>query len=154
MARRFSFLIVLVALLAGGCGQSEKDKLIAQADPICKQVNARRASANASLGNVTTLRGKGTLAGVAKTALPLATYQHEAVAKLTALKVPSSIAKDWQTMLSGLQQLANYTAQLGLVAKANKPAFGEKLIATSRELQKQLIALAKRDGFQHCGRLT
>ncbi len=155
MARRLSFIVLLIALFVGGCGgQSAKDKLIAQADPICKQVNERRAAANASLGNVTTLGGKGTLAKVAQTAPALSRFQHEAVAKLSALKAPSSMSKDWQTMLKGLQQLANYTAQIGFVAKAKKAAFGEKLIATSRELQKQLIALAKRDGFQHCGRLT
>ncbi|HEX5853102.1 MAG TPA: hypothetical protein VFY36_08415 [Solirubrobacteraceae bacterium] len=154
MARRLSFLVVLAALFAGGCGQSEKDKLIAQADPICKQVNERRAAANAALGNVTNLSGKGTLAAVARSAPALAANQHEAVAKLTALKAPSSVSKDWGTMLSGLQQLANYTAQLGLVAGAKKPQIGEKLIATSRQLQKKLIALAKQDGFQHCGRLN
>ena len=154
MARRLSFLILLSALLLGCGGSSPNAKLIAQADPICKRVNVRVATANAALGNAKTIRGARTLQLVAQTGLGLATYEHQAVAQLSALKAPSSLAKDWQTLLSGMQQGANYTAQLAIEAKAKNATLGEETIAKSRELQKQLIAIATHDGFQHCGRLN
>ncbi len=155
MARRLSYLVILAALFAGcggGSGSSPNAKLIAQADPICKQMNARVAAANAALGHVTNLRGAHTLQKVAQTGLGLATYEHQVVADLSALKAPSSLSKDWQTLLSGMQQLANYTAQLAVEAKAKNAKLGEETIAKSHELQKQLIAIATHDGFQHCGR--
>ncbi len=154
MAHRLSFLVLLAALLVG-CGSSSPNaKLIAQADPICKRVNARVASANAALGNVKTIRGAHTLQLVAQTGIALAEYEHHAVAQLSALKAPSSVAKDWKTLLSGMQQEANYTAQLAIEAKAKNAALGEETIAQSRALQKKLIAIATHDGFQHCGRLN
>jgi hypothetical protein len=154
MARRLSYLILLTALFAGCGGSSPNAKLIAQADPICKQVNARVAAANAALGHASTLRGARTLQEVARTGTGLAIYEHQAVTKLSALTVPSSLAKDWQTLLSGMQQLANYTGQLAVEAKAKNAKLGEETIAQSRALQKQLIAIATHDGFQHCGRLN
>ncbi len=155
MARRLSYLILLTALFAGcgGGSGSPNAKLIAQADPICKQVNTRVAAENSALGHATNLRGAHTLQVVAQTGLGLATYEHQAIAKLSALKAPSSLSKDWQTLLEGMQQLANYTAQLAVEAKAKNAQLGEETIARSRELRKQLIAIAARDGFEHCGRV-
>jgi hypothetical protein len=154
MARRLSYLILLTALLTG-CGSSSPNaKLIAQADPICKQVNARVAATNAALGHVTNLRGAHTLSEVAQTGPGLATYEHQGVTRLSALKAPTSLSNDWQTLLAGLQQLANYTGQLAIEAGAKNAKLGEETIAQSRKLQKQLIAIATHDGFQHCGRLT
>ncbi|HWJ49431.1 MAG TPA: hypothetical protein VNR42_00330 [Solirubrobacteraceae bacterium] len=155
MSRRLSYLILLTALFAGcGSSSSPNAKLIAQADPICKQMNARVAAANASLGHVTNLRSAHTMQEVARAGLGLAIYEHQVVAKLSALKAPSSLSKDWQTLLSGMQQVANYTAQLAIEAKAKNAKLGEETIAQSRAVQKQLIAIATHDGFQHCGRLN
>lgn len=155
MARRLSFLVVLTVLFVGGCGGSSPNaNLIAQADPICKQVNARVAAANAALGHVTSLQGAKTLQQVAQAGIGLANYEHHAVAQLSALKAPSSLSKDWQTLLSGMQQLANYTAQIAIEAGAKNATLGDETIAKSRELHKTLIAIATHDGFQHCGRLN
>jgi hypothetical protein len=154
MARRLSFLIVLTALLASGCGNSQKAKLIAQADPICKQVNTRRAAANAALGNVANLKSARTLSQVARMAAGIASFEHQAVVQLSALQAPSSLSQDWQTLLSGLQQLADNTIRLGAQAKAKNAKGGEKIITESRQIQKQLIALATHDHFRHCGRLS
>jgi outer membrane biogenesis lipoprotein LolB len=156
MARRLTFLILLAALLASGCGSSTSSpnaKLVAQADPICRQINDRVAAVNKSLGPVRNLRGAQTLHQIAQVGIGLATFEHQAVAQLSALKAPSSLSKDWQTLLSGMQQLANYTAQLAIEAKAKNATLGEETVAKSRTLQSQLVAVATNAGFQYCGRL-
>lgn len=154
MARGFTLIAVLVVLTASGCGSSEKDKLIAKADPICQQTNARIAAANASLQGANNLSDPQTVQKVAQTGLSLAGEEHKAVAKLTALKAPSSLSKDWKVILLGLQTLANNTAQLAIEAKAKNVQLGEETIRRNREIQKLLIKIAEHDGFKHCGRLN
>jgi hypothetical protein len=79
-------------------------------------------------------------------------YESEAVAKLRQLSAPASLSSDWQTMLAGLQKLAKATGQLGVYAKEKNVAAGEKLLASSKVTREQLLVIAGRDGFSHCGR--
>jgi hypothetical protein len=155
--RRSLLLLVLAAVVIAGCGSgqgasSSQSKLIAQADPICASASAKRAEANAKLGVVSSLSSPTVLKVIAETAPSVSAYENEAVAKLRRLSAPASIAKDWQTMLSGLQQLADATQQLGVYAKHKQAAAAEKLIAKSKNTRSQLLAIASRDGFANCGR--
>ena len=155
--RRRLLLLPLVGLLAAGCGSSQhltpaQSKLVAEADPICASASARRAQANARLHGVTSLSNPQTLQVLASTASGVAAYESAAVTKLRKLSAPPSYAKEWQTMLTGLQQLANDTAQLGVYAKAKNVAAAERLDDGTQSVRSQLLAIASRDGFKSCGR--
>ncbi|MGO9762069.1 MAG: hypothetical protein ACLP1Q_12510 [Solirubrobacteraceae bacterium] len=163
MTRKPRLVLVLVALAAlavSGCGSqaaAPRARLVAQADPICKQVNAKRTAADAAMDNATALtgpQGSKVLKYIARTASSLAAYELQAVDRLRALKAPASMAHEWQEMLTGLQQLANDTAQLGIYSASKNVKAGEKLLASSRQIRLRLIAIAARNGFAHCGRLT
>jgi hypothetical protein len=153
-------LPVLAAVLIAGCGSgastpnvpAPQRKLIAEADPICASASAKRAEANSRLGSVTSYSNPKTLATIAETAPGVGKYESEAVSKLRALSAPASIASEWQTMLSGLEQLAKATTQLGVYAKQKNVAGAEGLISSTKATREQLLAIATRDGFASCGR--
>jgi hypothetical protein len=155
--RRSLLLLVLAAVVIAGCGSgqavsSSQSKLIAEADPICASASAKRAEANAKLGVVSSLSSPTVLKIIAETAPSVSAYEKEAVAKLRKLNAPASIASDWQTLLSGLQQLAHATSQVGVYAEHKDVAAAEKLLASSKTTRTQLQAIASRDGFKNCGR--
>jgi hypothetical protein len=151
------FLLPLVALVLAGCGgaqalPSAQRKLIAAADPICASASIKRAEANARLGNATSLADPKVFKVLTETAPGVAAYEREAVAKLRKLSAPASLANDWQSMLTGLQNLAQATAQLGVYAKEKNIAAAEKIVASSKVTREQLLVIATRDGFADCGR--
>ncbi len=157
MAYKLRFLLPLAAVLATGCGGTGSTKtltraqLIAQADPICASASAKRKEARARLGKAASFASPQALTTIAKTAPGLAAYEREAVSKLGRLNAPTSLAHDWQSMLAGLQRLANDTAQLGAYAKEKNVKQAEKLTSGSESTRKQLLAIAGRDGFKNCG---
>jgi hypothetical protein len=156
--RRFLLPLLLPLVILAGCGSgtqslpSGQRKLIAEADPICASASAKRAEANSKLGTVTSLSSPTVLKSIAETAPGVSAYESEAVAKLRQLSAPASLSSDWQTMLAGLQKLAKATGQLGVYAKEKNVAAGEKLLASSKVTREQLLVIAGRDGFSHCGR--
>lgn len=155
MAYKLRFLLPLVAVVIAGCGSTKtltRAQLVAKADPICASASAERAKANARLGAATSLAGPKVLATLAETAPTVAAYESQGIAKLRKLNAPASLAHDWQSMLAGLQKLANDTAQLGAYAKEKDLAEAERLLASSKSTRKQLLVIAVRDGFTNCGR--
>ena len=160
MAHRLCIVIVpalaALAVAVGGCGSQEaaaRARLVAQADPICKQVYASRLAANATLPNSLTVT-LGALQALARVAPGVAAYQHQAVDRLRTLKAPASLAHAWQEMLAGMQQLADDTTQLGLDAKAKDIKDTQLVISSGRALRKRLTVIAARDGFAYCGRTS
>jgi hypothetical protein len=154
--RRILLLLLplLVGVLIAGCGSggsSPQQKLVAEADPICASASAKRAEANARLGTVTSLSSPTVLKIIGQTAPSVSAYESEAVSKLRRLKAPASLTTDWQTMLTGLQQLANATAQIGSYARSKDVPAAEKVIASSKRTREQLRVIAGRDGFKNCG---
>jgi len=159
--RRRSLLPVLAAALAAapaGCGGTStahtltRAQLIARADPICASASEERAKANARLRGATSLSSPQTLATLAETASSVAVYENQGIATLRKLSAPASLARDWRSMLAGLQQLANATAQLGTYAKEKNVKAAEQLLTSTSSTRAQLLVLANRDGFRSCGR--
>ncbi|HEY3960294.1 MAG TPA: hypothetical protein VGL68_07280 [Solirubrobacteraceae bacterium] len=153
----------IVALLIAGCGGSSstasngnptasasaKSPMVARADAICKQLNARRKQANAQVGAVTS---SSALPKVARVAPGLAAYERKAIAKLHALSAPASLSVTWRKILAGTQLLAGDTAKLGVDAKAGDLKAVETLIHTDQQKERELITIATTAGFKHCGR--
>lgn len=153
---RLAPLALVIAILAAGCGNSSNTgaaKLVAEADPICKQVSAERTAANTAVSNAKGSTTK-TLQALARVAPPVAVDEHQAIARLRSLKAPSSLSTDWQKLLSGMEQLANDATAIGNDAKAGKYTDITALTASGRKLREQLTAIATRDGFTYCGRTS
>jgi hypothetical protein len=156
---RLAPIAIVVAIAAAGCGSSNnstannsaaKAKLVAEADPICKHVAVKREAANASLHGTS----KSTLEKLAQLAPKVSVTEHQAVEQLRALKTPASLSQEWQQMLSGIEQLANDTTKLAVVAKANDLKKVEALTASGRKVREKLTVIATRDGFAYCGRTS
>ena len=85
MSRKYraAVLIAMAMTLAAGCGSQGATRagLVAQADPICKQIAQRRAAANATVpSSLTTISQE--LPALAKVAPGVASYEQHAVARL------------------------------------------------------------------------
>jgi len=163
MAHPFRLTLAFVAVAAvilSGCGSSggsssssssatvslSKAGLIAQADPICKEVTIKREVANKALA-----AAKDSLSAVAKAAPEIAADEQQAIVRLRALQAPTALAGDWRTMLAGMQRLATETRELGTLAKSGNTAEAKKVTEGGRQIRKSLATIAARDGFQYCG---
>lgn len=153
---RLAPIMAVIAIAAAGCGGSKatatKASLVAQADPICKQISVARSAANAALTKATTATSK--LQILAKRAPAVAVEEQQAVVRLRALKAPTALAADWQQLLAGMQQLAQDTTQIATDAKANNLKSIETLTSSGRKVREKLTALANRFGFVYCGRTS
>ncbi len=149
-------IAIVVAIAVAGCGTSStngKAKLVAEADPICKQISIDRTAANAEVSKAKSSTAK-TLRVLARVAPPVAAAEHRMVARLHALSVPSSLASEWQQLLAGMEQLADDATQIGEQAKANDYKTIASLTASGRTIREHLTAIAARDGFTYCGRTS
>jgi hypothetical protein len=147
-------LCAALATLAAGCGGggSHPAGLVAQADPICKQVATRRTAANAALSATKDASSKRRLALLARLAPEIEAIEQQAVEKLRALKPSSAQSSDWKRLLAGIEQLTSDTGKLASAAKAGNENEVKKVDTSGRTLREELTAIAARDGFQYCGR--
>ena len=151
-------VLAIAMLSALGCGSSQttgggSSTLIAQADPICRQVAARRAAANAALRESRPSTAKSLLV-LAHIAPNVAVYEHQAIDRLSSLKPPAALSSDWQQMLAGMQKLADYAARLGPYARSHNVKGIRALDADGKRIREQLTVIATRDGFTYCGRTS
>jgi hypothetical protein len=153
---RLAALAATAAILVAGCGGSSsptRSPLVAQADPICKQISVERTAANRELQKVGSSTTKQ-LQVLARVAPGVAADEQRAVARLRTLKAPSSLAGDWQVLLGGMGELADDAAQIGLDAKAKNLKGVQSLTSNGRAVRQRLTAIADRDGFVYCGRTS
>jgi outer membrane PBP1 activator LpoA protein len=154
---RLTLLAVLAAVVLTACGgssaTSSRAELVAKADPICKQVAAKRSAANAELSKAGATSTKG-LKVLARVAPGVADDEHQAVAQLRSLKAPTDLTSDWQQLLNGMQKLADDATEIGTEAKAGQLKKVEAITASGRTLRQELTAIASRDGFTYCGRTS
>jgi hypothetical protein len=144
-SRLAALVLAAITLTASGCGKSSKPltrmQLIAKADSICKRVNDQLKSSN------NTIKSKNDIARIVPR---IAAFEQTALAELSKLVPPAAMANDWKTIIAGAQTLADNTAKLGEYAKANNIKAAKGLIAKSENVQHQMLATAKRDGFKDC----
>jgi len=149
MGRRCKTGIVLMtvamiaALAASGCGSSSKPltraELTAKANAICKTVTAKISSKSVS-----------TEQQISRAAGELASFEQTALTNLSKLVPPAELETDWKQFVSGAQTLAENTAKLGEYAKQKNLKAAKALIVSSENTQKQMVAIAKRDGLTAC----
>jgi hypothetical protein len=135
--------LTTTVLAASGCGSSSKPltraELTAKANAICKTVTAKISS-----------KPVNTQQQVARVAGELASFEQTALLNLSKLVPPAELENDWKQFVSGAQTLAENTAKLGEYAKANNLKAAKSLIVSSEATQKQMVAIAKRDGLTAC----
>jgi hypothetical protein len=148
----------IAVLLAAGCGSgsngstasaSAKSPMVARADAICKTMNERRNAANKEVGAVTTV---ASLKKVAEIAPFIQAYEHNAVIELRKLTLPSELASVWQKILTGAELLSEHAGKIGTEATAKNLKAVEVLIHEDQKSEKELLPLAIKAGFKHCGR--
>jgi hypothetical protein len=140
---RATIALTTIALAASGCGSSSKPltraELTAKANAICKTVTAKISSKSAN-----------TQQQIARVAEELSSFEQTALTNLSKLVPPAELESDWKLFVSGAQTLAENTAKLGEYAKANNLKAAKGLITSSEATQKQMEAIAKRDGLTAC----
>lgn len=138
-------LAIAVLAVANGCGSSSKPltpaQLTARADAICKRVTAKLKAAGSSVNTPEELKHR---------IESLSTFEQDALGELSALVPPESLEADWKRFVAGAQTLAEDTAKLSTYLNAKATAQVKAVIASTDATQRQMIAIAKRDGWTAC----
>jgi hypothetical protein len=154
--RPFLLAAAASAALLAGCGGSgdgpslTRAQLIARATPICQQTINRATEAGKTLAAATSPAAE--LRTLATSAPALAAVQSRAVAQLRKLNPPASLARDWRSLLAGLQQLAEGTARIGADARTEGIRAVEAVAAAGRAPRTRILAIGARDGLGICAR--
>jgi hypothetical protein len=116
-------------------------QLIAQADVICRKVNARRSKMKIK-----------TSQDYARSVPPFASYEQVMYAKLDKLVPPASMAKDWTQIVAQARTLAAGMTKIGQYAKTKDLEAANGVFSSASKAQAQMIVIAKLDGFKDCSR--
>jgi len=152
-------LIAAIALPIDGCGGGSRTaaksgqsngsgeaqaQFIAQADSICHRVNAE----------IVSFRAKSGSASEVKRIVPRTlSIERRALATLTKLNPPASLADDWQKMLGYRGVLANQLANLLHDAERNDGSSIKSLGAAKKRIHASLSGTAKASGFKDCAKV-
>jgi hypothetical protein len=126
-----------------GCGGSQKPlthaELVSKANAICKTVTAKFATKSAN-----------SVQQIARIAPELAGFEQKALSELSKLVPPAKLESDWKQFVAGAEMLAENTSKIGEDAKANNLKATGPLIVSSEKTQRQMQAIAKRNGLTEC----
>jgi hypothetical protein len=112
---------------------------VARGDAICRSTNSKL--------NSTTVKAKQDFARLLPQA---AAYELVEAQELSRLAPPPSMAADWNKIVASTQALSKDTAKAGAAAQAGNLKAALPFISATAATQKQIIVLAKRDGFKVC----
>ncbi|MGC2374860.1 MAG: hypothetical protein WA484_13390 [Solirubrobacteraceae bacterium] len=112
---------------------------IADGDAICaranKKVSANHVRHTADYGRI----------------LPqISIYYETESTELSKLVPPASMTGDWTQIVNNLQILGAYLGRVGQYVQENNLNAARPLFHTALNIQQQLIAIAKHDGFKRC----
>jgi hypothetical protein len=136
-------MLAAIIVTFTGCGGSAKPlthaELVSKADAICKTVTIRLAKND--------IKDEQDIARVAP---GLASFEQKALSELSKLVPPAYLESDWKQFIAGAETLAENTSKIGEYAKTNNLKAARALITSSETTQRQMQALAKRDGLSEC----
>jgi hypothetical protein len=139
---RLAVALATATFAASGCGSAKpltRAELTTKANAICKTVTAKLAGHTIK-----------TQKDIARVAIELASFEQSALTDLSKLVPPTELADDWKRFVADAQTLAENTSKLGEYAKANNLKGARGLITSTEAVQKQMVAIAKRDGLKSC----
>jgi hypothetical protein len=114
-------------------------ELIAKADKICGRIIAKVLS-----------KVVKTPQEAARVEPQNAAYQRTALGELGKLTPPASLASDWKQILTAIQLIIINTDKLGEYAKANNVKGMSTTLIAGMHVPRQMLTVAKRDGFKAC----
>jgi hypothetical protein len=154
-----SIVALTLALATAGCGSStsttstqadhtattsQQSPFIAQANAICRQLNAEF---DAHKPASTSVRE------IARLSPPRAALEAKTLEELSKLTPSASLASDWQQILRYRQTLARELAQLGHEAKANNVTAINALATSKKHVHEKLHTVATGAGINECGEI-
>ncbi|HEX5309928.1 MAG TPA: hypothetical protein VFW38_12715 [Solirubrobacteraceae bacterium] len=141
---------LLAVALCAGCGSSPKPltraQLVEKANSICRRV-ATKIEATSKGEKTNTAQQLARLAG------KLAGFEQSALGELSKLTPPAALETDWKRFLGGAQSLAEDTATLSETVTAKDKAAANRAVTSAETTQKQMAAIAKRNGIKDCERV-
>lgn len=136
-----ALMAAAMSLAVFSCGSSSntlsQTELVAKADAICKRANAVREAERAGTNYAATVRS-----------------EQQALAELTKLIPPSTLAADWHQLLSDDNTLVKDTATFANFIQTHDPRGAHATIVAATNLQHTLGVLATRDGFKDCAQFA
>jgi hypothetical protein len=117
-------------------------QLVVKADAICAQLNIEL--------NKDRVRTEQDIVRVVPHRV---TIEQAALAELSKLRPPISLARDYQQMLATRRTLIEDTSRLGSDAAAKDSQAVQVAFSSGTALIRQMAVTARRDGFKYCGQL-
>lgn len=118
--------------------------MIDAADAICQQLNADFAASKPASQSI---------AEIIRLAPTRAALERQAVAKLTKLAPPPSIAPAWRKIIGYRRTLASELAALGQQAKRKDVVAIQALGVSKERVHRELLAVGAATGFKSCARV-
>jgi hypothetical protein len=118
-----------------------ESKFITSADAICRRVNIELAAVKT--------KSKG-LQEIARLTPHNVALESGALAKLSKLEPPASLASDWRRMLGYRRTLADELAKLATSARREDESALKALASSKKRTHASLRELATHDGFKDC----
>jgi hypothetical protein len=112
---------------------------IKKGDAICGRTNAKLKSVKAQ-----------TPQEIGRLLPQTAAYEHIEAVELSKLVPPRRQVDDWQQIIAGIQKFSVYSVQAAVYARANHFQDATPLAKAADKVQRQLTAIAKRNGFKVC----
>ncbi|HEY5194245.1 MAG TPA: hypothetical protein VIJ39_10295 [Solirubrobacteraceae bacterium] len=119
-------------------------QLVAKADSICARLNTELAAAKDVVQNQE---------DVVRVAAQRGALEQRAIAELSKLTPPSSIAKDYEQIVTARQALLEQTKKLGEEAAAGNVSAEAPVSAATTSVVREMGEAAQRSGFGACGTL-
>lgn len=114
---------------------------VAKGDAICASTNTKRHSTTARTTNDLTRL------------LPQAAgYERIEATELSKLVPPTSMRSDWIQIVSGIQKFSEYSIKVSEYTQAHNFSAAAPVVVAGTTIERQLTAIAKRDGFKKCSR--
>jgi hypothetical protein len=130
---------------SSGSGKSlSASRLVAEADPICKQLSSELD---------VTKNTTRTQQDIVRVASQRAELEQAALIELSKLIPPASMASGWQLILADRKAVIEGLNKLAEDAGANNKPAEQPLLASSANIVRRLAAIARREGFKYCGEL-
>jgi hypothetical protein len=117
---------------------------VAQADAVCRRVNAEIVALDAKAG---------TAAEVKRVVPPTIAIEQKGIAALGKLDPPASLAGDWRRMLDDRRKLAGMLGELLDAAKKNDGTSIKPLAASKKRVHVSLTKTATANGFKDCAKV-
>jgi hypothetical protein len=116
-----------------------REQLIAKGDLICARANLKLKTMSSA-----------TRQDTARLLPQAAGYERIQATELSKLVPPASLASDWKQIVAGIQKFSELSIRAAEYLQAKNTSAATSIVQAANTTQRQLTAIAKRDGFKDC----